>query len=83
MLARNHLLQLLSDSSYQHSQGIVEVIRVAARSHNQKAASAYNESGNRTSGPSFHEGLTMTGNELLIKGRIYNNMAGTLLLVER
>ena len=88
------LLQLSSASTYQTSQEIIEVIRVAAKSLEPKAASVYNNLGiaqvvseliflDRVrvdpAMTSFHKGLEMT-DDALIMGRMYNNMATTLLL---
>jgi tetratricopeptide (TPR) repeat protein len=88
------LLQLSSASTYQKSQDIVEVLGVAAKSLEPKAASAYNNKGiaqlvseiiflDRVrvdpAMTTFHKALEMTDDPLLV-GRIYNNMATTLLL---
>ena len=90
------LLLMTKDDDYQQAQEVIKVLRVAAISLEPNAAAAYNNLGIAqvvsevtfldrirvdAAMSSFHTGLGMTDNELL-RGRIYNNMATTLLLEE-
>jgi tetratricopeptide (TPR) repeat protein len=91
------VLQLTKDNSYQEAHEGIQILRVAAKSlESEAAAIAYNNMGVAQlaseiafldqirvdpSMSSFQNALSMTDNALL-KGRIYNNMASTLLLDE-
>lgn len=91
------VLNLMKENSYQEAHEGIQILRVAAKSlESDAAAIAYNNLGVAQlaseitfldrirvdpSMSSFQNALSITDNSLL-KGRIYNNMASTLLLDE-